>query len=389
MSTTTTVKTLNLDSNSLYRTQKIKFSSSKTIITPAKTIPLDNVKATQKINDSACQLNEIFKRFSEKQIKEANNDYDKNHEIDRFFNNQKNKIVENTATICILDFNELRIPTNEEIEFLTDIAYCNSDITPIPTISHFIDSKKSPISYENYKKYLELAIESIEQLNNKPIMGVIPKLASKHIPDIIDFYHDKGINSFALDLDGSTPISSSMRIFKILKTLNKNKLLDSSYIHAHNAGMRVNKTTDIIPAKDILGYGVGLDSLGEKRKEFKPNTAFLEYIKTNPLNKFRLFNKKDYSYWKTISLTDLKQVFPTDSSVLISEFEIPIKFRNPALFSRLQKIFNAEQLAIESNNIKEVINNDSEKTLNYIKNKKEITLNDFKVIESGPKKIKK
>ncbi|HOW29599.1 MAG TPA: hypothetical protein PK685_02910 [archaeon] len=389
MSTTTDIKTIKFDPDSLYRSQRIKFSSSKIITTPTKTIPLDKFNLKQNINPTALQLNEVFKRFTASQIKEANEDCEKEDKVNEFFNSQKNKIKENTATLCILDFNEIRIPTEEEIGFLTAIGYCNSDISVIPTLSHFSDSKSSPINYEDYKKYLDLTIEIIEQLNHKPIMGIIPRLSSKNILDLLNFYHDKGINSFALDLDGRNPVSSSTKIFKILRTLNKQKLLDTSYIHAHNVGMRVNKITDTIPAKDILGFGLGLDSIGEKRKEFKPNKTFIEFIKQNPLNKFRLFNKNDYCYWKTISLSDLKNVYPADSSISFSEFKEPVVLRNAALFNKLQYRFNSEQLSIESNNIKKIISEDSENTLKYIKKKKGISTDDIKVIESAPNKIKK
>ncbi|CEG11921.1 hypothetical protein MSIBF_A1770010 [groundwater metagenome] len=386
MSVTTQVKLLESDSNSLYKTQEIKFTSNKSIFTPTKTIPLDKLNVVYPLNDNANQLNEIFKRFSAKQIKEDDEYSSKYGKIESFFNRQRNKIKPGTLTFCFLDFNEPRIPTNDEIEFLTHIAYCNSDITTIPTISQFNNSENPSISYENYKKYLENAIESIEQLNRRPIMGIIPKMAPKKIPDLLGFYQDKGINSFAIDLDGSNPISANMRIFKVLKSLNKMKILDSCYIHGHNVGMRVNKVTDIIPAKDILGFGIGLNSLGEKRKEFKPNHAFILFIKTNPLNKFRLFNKKEYSYWKAISWDDLEKIYPLDSGIPVVTFKNAIK--NADQFNNIQKAFNSEQLAIESHRIKEVITEDADKTINYINKKKDVDPNDIIVIESGPEKIK-
>ena len=386
MSIATQVKTLEADPNSLYKTQRIKFTSDKSILTPTKTIPLDRLNVPDPLNDKAKQLNEVFKRFSAKQIKEADEDSDKYKGIESFFNKQKSKVKPETTTFCFLDFNEQRLPTNNEIEFLTDLAYCNSDITTLPTISKFSDSKNSPISYEDYKKYLEKAIESVEQLNHKPIMGIIPKLARKNVPNLLEFYQSKGINTFALDLGGSNPISSIMSIFKVLKTLNKIKILDSCYIHGHNLGIRVNKVKEIIPAKDVLGFGVGLNSIGEKRTEFKPNPAFLSLIKMNPLNKFRLFNKKDYGYWKAISASDLEKVYPADSSVPISAFKIA--FKNASQFSNVQKVFNFEQLAIESHHVKEVITEDADKTLDYIKKKRYIAQDDVKVLESGQEKIK-
>ena len=382
MSIETKVKTLEADPNSLYKTQNVKVSSSKSISTPTKTVPLDRLKVMHPLSDKARHLNEIFKRFSGKQIKEANEDSNKYHEAETWFNSQKNKIKPDTVTFCFLDFNEQRIPTEDEIEFLTDMAYCNSDITTIPTISHFNDPKQTQISYDDYITYLKKTIEVIDQLNKKSIMGLIPKLAPKKVGDLIEFYNKKGINTFALDLDGSNPISSSMRIFKVLKTLNKMKILDSCYIHGHNVGMRVNKVAEVIPAKDVLGFGVGLNSLGEKRTVFKPNKAFLSYIKTNPLNKFRLFNKKDYGYWKAISASELEKVFPADSSIPISAF------KHTNQYSYIQKVFNSEQLALESHHIREVITEEPEKSLEYVKKKKNVVEDDIKILEKGQKKIK-
>src|SRR3989344_7991604 len=148
MSVSANIKLLETDPNSLYRTQKIRFTSDKSIITPTKTIPLDRLKAIHPLNNKARQLNELFKRFSASQIKEAEEDSEKHKQIEQIFNRQRNLIKSDTATFCFLDFNEARIPTNEETEFLTDMAYCNSDITTIATISKFTDSKSSPIKYE-------------------------------------------------------------------------------------------------------------------------------------------------------------------------------------------------------------------------------------------------
>jgi hypothetical protein len=382
MSIETDVKTLKEDPNSLYKTQKVRFSSDKSILTPTKTVPLDKLKLMHPLSNRARQLNEIFKRFTAKQIEEANEDSDKYHETEMWFNSQKSKIKPDTVTFCFLDFKEQRIPTNEEIEFLTEVAYCNSDITTIPIISHFNDPKQIQISYENYKNYLESAIQSIGQFNKKPIMGIIPKLAPKKVADLLEFYSKKGINTFALDLGGSNPISSSMRIFKVLKTLNKMKILDSCYLHGHNVGMRVNKIAEVIPAKDILGFGVGLNSLGEKRTEFHPNRAFLSYIQTNPHNKFRLFNKKDYGYWKAISKPELEKVFPNDSTVPISAFN------TASQITYWQKVFNFEQLALEAHNVMDVITDDPQKSLEYVKKKKHVVEDDMKVLETGKKKIK-
>lgn len=381
MSIETDIKTLEVDSNSLYRTQKIKFSSSLSVTTPTKTIPLDKIKLKDPLNKNSRQLNEIFKRFTADKIKEANEDNEKFNELEKWFNSQNNKISDGSSTLCFIDFNEKRMPTDEEIEFMTELAYCNSDITIIPTVNHFNNPKQTEIEYEDFKNYLSRSIEIIEQLNNKSIMGVIPKLAPKKVSDLINFYQSEGINSYSLDLAGSNPISSSMRIFKVLKTLNKMKVLEKCYIHGHNVGMRVNKTTDVIPAKDILGFGTGLSSLGEKRTIFKPNRSFLEQIKTNPVNKFRLFNKEDYGYWKSISVEELKNVCPEDCSLPFTEFN------NPSKMNYVQKVFNVEQLALESHILKGVIAESPDESLDYVKTKKYVVQDDINLLEKGKEKI--
>lgn len=376
------IKPIEVDSDSLYRTQKVRFNSEKKIITPAKSIPLDRLKLANHLNPNSRQLNEIFKRFDAKQIKLANEDNSKSHDLEVWFNSQKSKVEEETVTFCFIDFNEKRIPTDEEIEFMTDIEYCNSDITTIPFINHINKPKQSEISYEAYKTYVGSAIEIIEQLNKKAIMGVIPKLAPKNVADLLDFYRNKGINSFAIDLDGSNPISANLRIFKVLKVLKKMNLLDNSYLHGHNVGMRVNKMADVIPAKDILCFGLGLNSLGEKRKIFIPNRVFMEYIKLNPLNKYRLFDKKNYGYWKEVSHENIKEMLPEDCSLDRS------LFNNLSQRDYLQRIFNAEQLALEAHQLRNIINEDPHSSLEYIKNKKYVLQDDIKVIEKGKSKIK-
>ncbi|MBN1157711.1 hypothetical protein JXA85_08895 [Candidatus Woesearchaeota archaeon] len=375
------IKTVDLDEKSLYRTQRIKVSSSKTLLTPTKTIPLDKIKLIHPLNKQALQLNEMFKRLNAEQIKQANEDNDSFSRLEKDLNAQKAKIADGTITLCFIDFNEQRIPSAEEIEFMTEIAYPHTDLTCIPTINH-ANQAGSSINYVDFKKYAERAIETIEQLNHKPIMGLIPKLAPKKISDLIQFYHGKGINSFAMDFGGGNPISQATRLFKVQKELNKLKILEESYIHGHNINVRVQKAKDVIPAKDILGFGVGLSSLGEKRTVFRPNPAFISMIQTNPLNKFRLFNKKDYGYWKGITAEDLTKVFPKDCNLPLQVFS------NPSQMGYVQRVFNAEQLALESHHIRDIVHEDSSKSLSYVRSKKHVTQDDMALLEKAQKKIK-
>jgi hypothetical protein len=109
MSIETEVKTLEVDSNSLYKTQRIKVSSSKSVTTPTKTIPLDRIRLKDTLNPKSRRLNEIFKRFTEDKIRAANEDSEKFDELEKWFNSQKNKVWGKTSTFCFIDFAEKRL----------------------------------------------------------------------------------------------------------------------------------------------------------------------------------------------------------------------------------------------------------------------------------------
>lgn len=389
MSTETNVKTVEADPNSLYRVQNVRVSSSKHFSTPIKAVDLHRLKQKFQINNGGRGFNEIFKRFNAEQINTFNEDSYAYSRLQSEFNSQKNRVNDaQQTTACFLEFAEQRMPTPEEIEFLVDTAYPNSDITPIPIVSYINkveEHKKLNISasiLEDYKKYLIDAIECINKLNNKPIMGVIPKIAPKKIVELVAIYQKHGINSFAMDLDGANPLSADNWIHKLLKTLKEQKLLDSSFIHGYNIGFRATKTIDVIPARDILGFGMGLDSIGDKHKKFAMNPKFFEQTDALQENKYRLFNKQDYGYWKAITPSQLQEQYPKDTKINLDLFSPQNKY-----FA--QKLFNTEQLSLEALNVKNIITEDPEKSMNYLKSKKAIPLNDILIIEKLPKKISK
>ncbi|MBU2100243.1 hypothetical protein KKG83_02555 [Candidatus Micrarchaeota archaeon] len=382
MSIETKVKIINSDPFSLYKTQKIRFSSSLSFTTPSKAIDLDKLGLEQKLNKDAKRFNEIFKRFNAEQIKRIDEENELFDRLQNWFNRQKKKAEPETPTVTIVEFDEDRFPSKEEIEFLIGAIYPNSDIVTIPIVPGINKKKKSELDFDGYKKYVKEAIEDIEGLNNKPIMGTIPKLPGTLIKDLINFYVGFGINSFLVDFDGSNPVSYDMRTHRILRALKENKLLETSYLFGHNVGLgRPNKDVLAVPARDILGFGLGLNSLGNKHKKFVPNRTFFEFIKMNPEKKFRLFDKGSYSYWNYEAVSKSPEAYPKDSSISWDELK---KSKMP---NKLQKTFNEEQIALETNKIYSVINEDSEKSLSYLKSKKFVEKDDFKKIENSTKRI--
>jgi len=51
--------------------------------------------------------------------------------------------------------------------------------------------------------FMQKCIDSINRLNNKPILGIIPsKMPEPYIRELIEFYHEHNITSFAFDFEG-------------------------------------------------------------------------------------------------------------------------------------------------------------------------------------------
>jgi len=383
MSVETEVKPIELDPNSLFKTQKIKVSSSKSFETPVKAINLKNIKQKYNLDTELKELCEIFIRVTSETIKNYNSDPDFEQVFNGKITTDLNKIdLNKNCKFCFVDFDELKYPTENEIETITSVSHPFSDIIPLPILSFLNKRKIAENEFQQYKNFLSSSIGSIEQINNKPIMGIVPFLPLRFIPELIEFYISNGINAFCIDLDGSNPISALSRIRRTLIAIKKNKPLEDCYIHGFNVGIgRPNKITEVVPAKDILGLGVGLGSIGDKYKKFKPSRQFIEYIKTNPEHKFRLFNKADYGYWRGISHARINEIFPKDCKI------------NPALFSTyknkmfLQKLFNSEQLALEAKNLRKNINENPEKSLDYLKGKKAVIIDDFEKLKNIKQKI--
>lgn len=168
--------------------------------------------------------------------------------------------------------------------------------------------------------------------------------------------------------------------------MNSKKILDKTLIYGVNAKPgRVLKNTIVIPSKDFVAYGFGLDVLGESHIGLKRPKEFFEKMKkaidAQQQNKKRIFIKSDYGYYKTNSKSDVESIYPKDTTIKLEK----ILTDDQKVF---QKLFNMEQQAIEAGEIRKRLGElDSKETiLNYIKKKSQIQ-KEIKHLESGPKSI--
>jgi len=175
MTTHLEVETISNDNNkSLFRSQRIKLNG-KEAVTPLRALDPMKFRSDVPLNKNAFGLNEVYRGLDSQKILLLQKD---SHEHDRFSGilaNQVRKTQSNDLNVCLVKFSSKKpnpFPHKKEIEFLTDVAHSFSDVAPIPIIDARIDSS----NFSKYLGCLELCYETIEELNSKPIMGMLPNL---------------------------------------------------------------------------------------------------------------------------------------------------------------------------------------------------------------------
>lgn len=364
--------------DSFYKTQRVEISG-KSFITPAKAMDIRRNITGVSLNPSIKGINEVYRVFKSASIYDArttDKELKINNEINRLFRRYSS---EDQVNICFVEFEEQKLPTEEELEYLTNLSCVHSDITPLPLVPRF--SKAITIdNFDEYNNFVKKAIETIEVLNNKPIMGIIPMpVPSAFMPTLLNTYIDNGITALCLDFQGSTIGSSLTKIRALVKAIKKQNLLEESFIYSLNlGGGKLPKSKDVVPAKDILSFGYGFDTIGGQhiRRRLPPEVrAKILSSKDISKNSLRLFNKDDYGYYRAIKKETIKEIYPPDSSIPLGLLE---KLMAP---SNIDKLFNQEQQGLEAINLRTVIKEEN-KLLNYLKRKRFVDQKDIKSIHN-------
>ncbi len=377
------IETLSDDNKkSLFRSQRIKLNG-KEQITPLKALDPSKFRQDISLNKKAFGFNEIYRGLDPDKITLLQKDSDEHDRFSRNLTNLSRRGQTNDLNICFVKYSSKKpnpFPTKKEIELLTDVAHSFSDLTPIPMVESKIDSS----NFSKYLNYLQTSYEIIEELNTKPIVGALPNLPRELYPKLLEFYLKNDINAFYFDFNGHTP--DHLKLRPVMRYLNTKKVLGKTLIYGINAKPgRALKNTNVIPSKDFIAYGFGLDILGESHVGVKLPKEFFEKMKKavdkQQENKKRIFIKSDYGYYKTSERKDVSSIYPSDTKIKLD-----------AIFNdsqqSWQKLFNMEQQAIETDTIRKRLNalDKKETILDYIKKKTQIK-KELKHLESGPKSI--
>ena len=370
-----------IDEELFIRSEKLKINN-KTLRTPIKAINMPSLRKDVHLNPIVKGVNEIFKKFKYDDIKKFCSGEKDESKLYKDINTPLNKTDKNTeVNICFVQLTDLKLPENKEIDFITNISYINSDRTPLPLVQGLFKGDDAVKDFEIFTEFMKDSIDSINRLNNKPILGVIPgAMPSTLIGFLVEFYYKQDITSFAFDFQGKVYTNYGSQIREMMTKILELDISNESFLYSCNTQRgTVTRGSTIIQGKDIVVYNYGFDVMGDShvQRSYPPDVAKdMNDRSKNEMN-IRLFNSDDYGHYKFSDLDAIKSMYPYDETRIdLNSFN---PFINKKRAADSQKLFNSERIGLELMKYKSMLNH-SESTYEYINTKEQVReyLDNFK-----------
>lgn len=375
-----------IDEDLFIRSEKLKINN-KTLKTPIKAINMPSLRQDVSINPMVRGVNEIFKTFKNDDIKQYCSGKKDETRIYKSINTPLNKTDRNSeVNICFIQLPDFQLPENKEIDFITNISYINSDITPLPLVQGLFKGDNALTDFDVFTDFMQNCIDSINRLNNKPILGTIPgTMPSSLVGYLIDYYHENDVTSFAFDFQSRVHNNYGSQIREMITKILELDISNESFLYSCNTQRgKVTKGSTIIKGNDIAVYNYGFDVMGDSH--IKPNlppdvAKKMNERSSNDLN-IRLFNSDDYGHYKFSNLDAIKQMYP------YNETNISLDYFNPNIIKKRaedsQKLFNTERIGLELIKYKNMLSH-NESTYEYINTKEQIkdSLGKFKMYRNN------
>ena len=379
-----------IDEDLFIRSEKLKINN-KTLRTPIKAVNMPSLRNDVPLNPIVRGVNEIFKTFKYKDIKGYCTGEKDETNIYKSINTPLNKTDRNTeVNLCFIQLPDSQLPQDNEIDFIANVSYVYSDITPLPLVQSLFKGDDGIKDLEVLMEFMQKCIDSINRLNNKPILGIIPgTIPSPLVGYLIDFYYKNDITSFAFDFQGRIHKNYEVQIRAMITKILELDISNESFLYSCNTQRgKVTKGSTIIKGNDIAVYNYGFDVMGDShvKSKWPPEVARkLNERAGNDLN-IRLFNSDDYGHYKFSDLDAIKKMYPfNETAITLDCFDSAI-IKQRATDS--QKLFNTERIGLELMKYKHMLNR-SESTYKYINTKEQIkdSLDKFKVYRANLEKL--
>lgn len=375
---TADVELISSDKKLFLRSKRIIISGKK-IETPRRVLsvsPNTESEARKIVNQKIRGINEVYKNLDREKLFTMSHD---NGEQKRFVTSIRNEIEKANLSgdVNLLIFNydnrtveekknkekHTKIPSPSEIEYLCDLLNAPFNDFIVPPLLPYTTGTE-------YLQFLEMFFDAIPSYRSRRMMGLIPgDLHRIEYYPIVKLYDKKGIRFFVMDLHGGTPDTHYADINLVQRMLTD--IEENSEENCYLQGLNVKygrplSSKAIAPAKDILSFYYGFDSFGSSHIGLRLPRDL--YSKSSPPRPFRLFNRKDYGYYRG-DLTGLGVFsFEQDAVYQIDDFYGYARKR----LRDMAKVFNAERQGIEAHLLRQNLSK-GESITKYVRGKKQIT----------------
>lgn len=399
------------DDASLFNSKSIGFRNQR-IHTPFKLLDFSETPAITKIDNwKSDALNEIDFVETSRLIDENRFFNELNKPEANFLSNQydtyknlkplENKFFINSLT---LQFNPMKIDGSKEyIKQFMNLYHGKSDFLLVPNlkvIKYENKKKVEQVSFEDYKKYVNISYDALSFRNSKPIF--VP-LSLKHgitkFEKLLREYIDFGYDYFWLDFEGSSSYSRTSYIRHFHSIIDDEYgITDNVVLYATNMRREMNPhvTDNVSVASDVLSSPLGIDILGVNRAPqgggggTRENTPSAEDLFNH---KARFFDAENYGYVKYQNYDNMDSLFEK-----FNFDEVKIKSK-PKFYSNFANTFKinsefevhreilehdipmldylGEKSFIPTSQLKNFMKGDRKKKTKYNRKKPNTRLNDF------------
>lgn len=249
---------------------------------------LKNIR--RKIYPTTLTVNEITRRINQDVV-----DGLEEEGTAPFVKRIRSNFLSDKLNLTIFDLTFDSIPSPTCLRTLSQTLYASSDTTIfLPTVKSGLLKEDRRLSVDRIRHYLEMMrciIDEIESVGNKKeFIGTIPLMPIKFSRPIIEFYHDKGIQAFAIDAGTKDVILNEGDFRLILSEINHESPLEQDFIYACNLGysqfeeeeIRADDFLSIFAYVDVLGCTFKARGGGARMKGAKPRA--------------KMFSRTRYSY---------------------------------------------------------------------------------------------
>jgi hypothetical protein len=256
-------------------------------------------------------------------------------------------------TVFVLKYNNRpsnearnKTPSSAETELLCSVLdHPYNDIWTPPVVPL--------LSGQDYIPYLTSFYDQTKGYSNIALAGLIPHVSRLELRLLADFYIKQGINYFVMDFDGKNPLDMVANIGEVNKMIRR---IESEYrtpcfLHAINVPFtKSHWKNEIIPAKDILLFEMGFNCFGSSHIRRQLPKEFLEKISLLPRPHYRVFNRRNYGYYRD-DVSGLREMVAEESNTFVSldNFSDDLSWSEVKTF---EKLFNVERHCLEAAEIR-------------------------------------